>query len=98
MERDELKAEEILGPDLEWLCLNKYMVFSCQVLSDSFVIPWTIAYQASLYMGFTRQEYWSGLPFPSPGDLFEKGIELASPELAGRLCTSAPPGKPRDVV
>ena len=40
-----------------------------------FVTPWTVAYQASLSMGFSRQEYWSGLPFPSPGDLPEPGIE-----------------------
>ena len=38
-------------------------------MSDSFVTPWTVAFQASLSMGFSRQEYWSGLPFPSPGDL-----------------------------
>ena len=46
-----------------------------------FVTPWTIAYQASPFMGFSRQEYWSGLPFPSPGDLPHPGIELGSPTL-----------------
>ena len=40
-----------------------------------FVTPWTVAYQAPLSMGFSRQEYWSGLPFPSPGDLPDPGIE-----------------------
>ena len=48
--------------------------------------PWTVACQAPLAMGFSRQEYWSGLPFPSPGDLPHPGIEprsLAAPELAG---------------
>ena len=45
--------------------------------------PWTIACQAPLSMGFSRQEYWSGLPFPSPGDLSNPGIEPASPALAG---------------
>ena len=40
-----------------------------------FATPWTVAYQASLSMGFSRQEYWSGLPFPSPGDLPDPGIE-----------------------
>ena len=46
-----------------------------------FATPWTVAYQASLFMGFSRQEYWSGLPFPSPGDLPNTGIELESPAL-----------------
>ena len=52
-----------------------------------FVTPWTAAYQASLSMGFSRQEYWSGLPFPSPGDLPDPGIEPRSPA----LCTDALP-------
>ena len=43
--------------------------------SQLFVIPWTVVYQASLSMGFSRQEYWSGLPFPSPGDLPDTGIK-----------------------
>ena len=43
--------------------------------------PWTVAHQASMSMGFSRQEYWSGLPFPSPGDLPEPGIEPESPAL-----------------
>ena len=43
--------------------------------------PWTIACQAPLSMGFSRQEYWSGLPFPSPGDLPDPGIEPGSPAL-----------------
>ena len=46
-----------------------------------FAIPWTVVYQASLSMGFSRQEYWSGLPFPSPGDLPDPGIEPGSPAL-----------------
>ena len=44
-----------------------------------FATPWTVAYQAPLSMGFSREEYWSGLPFPSPGDLSDPGIELGSP-------------------
>ena len=44
-------------------------------------IPWTVAHQAPLSMGFSRQEYWSGLPFPSPEDLPDPGIELGSPAL-----------------
>ena len=50
---------------------------SCPTL----VTPWTVACQASLTMGFSRQEYWSGLPFPSPGDLPNPGIEPRSPAL-----------------
>ena len=46
-----------------------------------FATPWTVAYQAPLSMGFSRQEYWSGLPFPSPGDLPNPGIEPGSPVL-----------------
>ena len=46
-----------------------------------FVTPWTVAYQAPPSMGFSRQEYWSGLPFPSPGDLPDPGIEPGSPTL-----------------
>ena len=48
-----------------------------------FVAPWTVACQAPLSMGFSRQEYWSGLPFPPPGDHPDPGIEPASPVLAG---------------
>ena len=59
-----------------------------------FVTPWTVAYQASLSMGFSRQEYWSGLPFPSPGDLPDPGIELGSPAFQADALTSEPPGKP----
>ena len=59
---------------------------------------WTVAHQASLSMGFSRQEYWSGLPFPSPGDLPNPGVKPAS--LTPNLCWQvgclplAPPGKP----
>ena len=64
-------------------------------MSDSFATPWTVACQASLSKGFPREEYYSGLPFPSPGDLSDPGIELESPALAGRFFTTKPPGKPR---
>ena len=50
----------------------------CSVVSDS-ATPWTIAHQAHLSMGFPRQEYWTGLPFPSPGDLPDLGAEPVSP-------------------
>ena len=46
-----------------------------------FATPWTVAHQAPLSVGFSREEYWSGLPFPSPGDLPNPGIELGSPAL-----------------
>ena len=59
-----------------------------------FVIPWTVVRQASLSMGFSRQECWRGLPFPSPGDLLHLEIEPMSPELAGGFFTAEPPGKP----
>ena len=52
--------------------------------------PWTVAHQAPLSMGFSRQEYWNGLPFPSPGDLPDPGIEPESPALAGRFFTAEP--------
>ena len=56
---------------------------------------WTVAYQASLSMGFSRQEYWSGLPFPSPGGLPDPGIEPSSPALQADALPSEPPGKPQ---
>ena len=59
-----------------------------------FVTPWTVAYQAPPSMGFYGQEYWSGLPFPSPGDLPNSGIEPRSPAFQADALTSEPPGKP----
>ena len=62
-----------------------------------FAAPWTAAYQAPLFMEFSRQEYWSGLPFPSPGDLTDPRIEATSPvspALAGRFFTTEQPVKP----
>ena len=59
-----------------------------------FETPWTVAYQALLSLGFPRQEYWSGLPFPPTGDLPDPGIEPGSPALqADSLPSSEPPGK-----
>ena len=63
------------------------------ILCLTLATPWTVARQAPLSMGFSRQEYRSGLPFPPPGDLPHPGIKLAFPALAGRLSTSEPPGK-----
>ena len=59
-----------------------------------FVTRWTVAYQASLSMGFSRREYWSGLLFPSPGDLPDPGIKPRSPALQTDALPSEPPGKP----
>ena len=59
-----------------------------------FATPWTVAYQAPWFKGFSRQEYWSGLPFPSPGDLPNPGIKLRSPALQTDALPSEPLGKP----
>ena len=61
-----------------------------------FVIPWTVVLQDSLSMGLSRQEYWSGLPFPTPEDLLKPGIQTlspVSPALSGRFFTTVAPGK-----
>ena len=55
-----------------------------------FVTPWTVAYEAPLSMEFSRQEYWSGLPYPSPGDLPDPGIEPGSPALQADSLPSEP--------
>ena len=57
--------------------------------------PWTVAYQALLSMGFSRQEYWNGLPFPSPADLPDPGIKPRSPALQADALPSEGPGKPK---
>ena len=62
-----------------------------------FTTPRTVAHQAPLSMGFSRQEYWSGLPWPPPGNLPNRGIKpasLVSPALAGGFLTAVSPGKP----
>ena len=71
-----------------------YCCFSYSAMSNSFATPRTVAHQVPLFTGFSRQEYWSELPFPSAGDLPDPGIEPASPALAGRCFTTEPPGKP----
>ena len=66
------------------------MLYVCQLISSVqlFVTPWTVACQAPLSMEFSRQEYWSGLPFPSPVDLPDPGIEPVPPALAGGFFTA----------
>ena len=72
------------------------LIFKVKVKSLScvwlFETPWTVAYQAPPSMGFPRQEYWNGLPFPSPGDLPDPEIEPGSPALEADTLTSEPPG------
>ena len=79
------------------MCVGAYNFwscsFSCSVMSDS-VTPWTVAHQGPLTTGFSRQEYWSGLPFPSPGDPPDPGMEPASPALAGGFFTTERQGSP----
>ena len=69
----------------------KMKLLSCVQL---FVIPWTLAYQVPLFMEFSRQEYWSRLPFPSPGDLLNLGIGPRPPALWADTLSSEVPGKP----
>ena len=73
----------------------KVKSFSCVWL---FGTPLTVAYQASPSMGFSRQEYWNGLPFPSPGDLPDPGIKSRSPRLEADTLTSEPPRKPFNII
>ena len=63
-----------------------------------FATPWTVAYQAPLSMGFSGQKYWSGLPFPSQGDLPNSGTEPESPASQADTLTSEPPGKQEQAV
>ena len=72
-------------------------VCSYSIESDSFAAPQTVAQTAALSMGFSRQEYWSGLPFPSPEDLSHPGIEPTSPALAGKFFTTKSPRKPKQL-
>ena len=79
-------------------CPSQHLVVVTAVRSLSrvrpFVTPRTAARQAPLSTGFSSQEYWSGLPFPSPGDLPDPGIKPASSALADGFFTTEPPGKP----
>ena len=75
-------------------CYILLQVCVCKSLSHVFVIPWTVACQALLPTEFSRQEYWCGLPFPSPGYLPKPGFEPGSPALPMNSLPSEPPGKP----
>ena len=78
----------------EWKSEGKVSIEFEMNIYILFVTPQTVACQAPPSMGFSRQEYWNGLPFPSPGDLPDPGIEPMSPVLQADALTSEPPGKP----
>ena len=82
--------------DLVLFLFSHSVVQSCakSLQSSDSAHPWSVAYQAPLSMGFPGQEYWSGLPFPSPGQLPDPGMEPTSPALAGGFFTTEPPEKP----
>ena len=71
-------------------CVHAKLLQLCPTLCD----PWTVTHQSPLCMGFSRQECWSGLPFPSAGDLPDPGIEPRFPALQADALPSEPPGKP----
>ena len=82
-------------------CIITYtIVLNVKSLSyvQLFATPWTVTYQVPLSIGFSRQEYWSGLPFPPPGDLPNPGVEPRSPTLQADALLSEPPGKPHTIV
>ena len=72
------------------MCDKASVAQSCPTLCD----PWTVAHQAPLFLEFSRQEYWSGFPFPSPADLPNPGIKPGYPALQANSLPSEPPGKP----
>ena len=84
-------ANNLIHAEFNFVC-----VCVCQSLSHVrlFATPWTVAHQVPLSMEFSRQEYWSGLPFPSPRDLPHSGIESGYPALQAYSFRSEPPGKP----
>ena len=81
---------------LHFVTVHTSFCMIAQLLSHVwlFMSPWTVAHQVPLSTGFSRQEHWSGLPFPSPGDFPDSGIKPASPALAGGFFTTEPPWKP----
>ena len=93
-----------MGHSRARLFLHPYSLVFCLVHGSCLVAklilillrpPWTVARRAPLSMQFLKQEYCSGSPFPSPGDLSDQGIEPMSPALAGGFFTTEPPGKPQ---
>ena len=97
LERGEEKTQKVLCfLDLRYRKTVKTRKVKVKSLSHVrlFAIPWMVAYQAPPSMGFSRQEYWSGLPFPSPGDRPNPGIKPRSPALQTGALPSEPPGQP----
>ena len=92
------KEETLQKVGMEGTYLN--MLCVCQSLSSDLLlaIPQTVAFQAPLSMELSRQEYWSGLPFPSPGDLLDSGIESGSPALQADSLPSEVQGKPNPCI
>ena len=88
--RDQTRVSCIAGGPPTGLATREAHISHVQLFCD----PWTVAHQVPPSMGFSRQEYWSGLPFPPPGDLPDPGIESRSPTLQADASTSEPPGKP----
>ena len=81
-------------------CLFQYVLclLGCVLFFET---PWSVAHQASLSMGFPRQEYWNQLPFPSPGDFPDPGIKPmspVSPALAGRFLSLSHLGSPKTLI
>ena len=108
----DIKAFSVLGSSscsqklseitVKWQACILSTILFVQLLSHVwlFATLWTVAHHTLLSMQFSRQEYWRGLPFPSPGNLPDPGIKpepLASPAWADRFFTSAPPGKPHRI-
>ena len=89
---------------LEWVAISFSNAWKWKVKVKSLsrprllATPWTAAYQTPPSMGFSRQEYWSGCPFPLPGDLPNPGIETMSPALAGGFFTTVTSGRPRSFL
>ena len=75
--------------------VNNIVTASVAQSCPTLVTPWAVAHQAPLSMGFSKQEYWSGLPFPAPGDLPDPGIKPRSPALQAVSLLSELPGKPK---
>ena len=88
----EIRTEEFSFRDIVHVCLVT------SVCVQLFVTPWAIARQTHLSMGFSREEYWSGLPCPPPGDLPSPGIESMSPALQVDSLPFEPPGKPMNTT
>ena len=91
LKANRLKIQEELISQFKSMCVGELSCFSCVQL---FAAPWTIVCQGPLSMEFSKQEYWSGLPFPSPGDLPNPGIKpdsVASPALASGFLTISTP-------